>query len=95
MGRKTTKWQLPLDYYDNGTKNIALQYNASAGDNPAYTNGGNIQKTGTNTWKTGTFILSDASLTNGQGDYHGDFRISLNEGSDPDSIDYYTSATSR
>ena len=79
---------ITFDYYDNGTKNIGLQYNASSGENAAYTGGGSIRKTGTDTWKTGTFVLSNASLTNGQGSYQGDFRIYLEEGSDPESIDY-------
>jgi len=62
-----------VTYYDLGTKNLSVQYNASSGTNPNYTKA-DIARADTETWMTKSFTVSDAALDNKQNN-QSDFRI--------------------
>ncbi len=62
---------ITLTYYDNGTDDLAFQYNATGGTNYKHIG---IKKTATNTWITATIALTDASFRNAQNN-GADFRI--------------------
>lgn len=65
-----------LTYYDNGTDDLAFQYNATGANNYKYIG---IRKTATNAWITATIALTDASLRNAQNN-GADFRIGTTTG---------------
>lgn len=65
-----------LTYYDNGTDDLAFQYNATSANNYKHVG---IKKTNTNTWITTTIALTDASLRNAQNN-GADFRIGTTTG---------------
>jgi hypothetical protein len=67
-----------ITYFDNGTDDIAFQYNATAGNNYNYVG---IKKTNTNSWITATIALTDASLRNAQNNAC-DFRVGTTTGYD-------------
>jgi predicted alpha-1,2-mannosidase len=52
-----------IDYYDHGTGNWSLQYDATGN---AYESTAPVAKTGTDTWKTATFTVDDAAFHNGE-----------------------------
>ncbi|MEM7048354.1 MAG: hypothetical protein AAF604_01790 [Acidobacteriota bacterium] len=62
---------IEVTYFDNATGIIFLQYDGSGG---AYSNGGIVSMTGTNTWKTHTFTVNDAYFGNRQ-NRGSDFRV--------------------
>ena len=62
---------ITIDYYDTGTGSLGLQYDASGS---AYTSGGSVALTGTNTWLQHTFHVTDAYFGNRQNG-GADFRI--------------------
>ncbi|MHC1705729.1 MAG: T9SS type A sorting domain-containing protein [Tenuifilaceae bacterium] len=61
-----------ITFFDEGTGNANLQYNANDGSNYKSSS---ITKTGTNTWITATVAITNASLRNAQNNKC-DFRIS-------------------
>jgi hypothetical protein len=66
---------LSIEYYDAGTSTLTLQYDAIGTDfSFYYKNGGSITLTNTNTWKSGTFHVTDAWFGNRQ-NAGADFRI--------------------
>ncbi len=65
-----------ITYFDEGTEDMAFQYNATAGNNYNYIG---IKKTNTNTWITATIALTDASFRNAQNNAC-DFRIGTTTG---------------
>ncbi|WP_161554925.1 glycosyl hydrolase [Ereboglobus luteus] len=60
-------------YYDAGSDNIVLQYQSTTSDGDTV-NAQPIVKTNTNTWKYGTFHLTDAQFDNSRS-WKSDFRI--------------------
>ncbi|WP_307795553.1 GH92 family glycosyl hydrolase [Actinacidiphila acididurans] len=60
-----------IDYYDHGTGNWSLQYDAVGNH---YKSTPAVQKTGTDTWKTATFTVDDAAFGNGE-NAGTDFRV--------------------
>ncbi|MFI1093205.1 GH92 family glycosyl hydrolase [Streptomyces sp. NPDC020917] len=60
-----------IDYYDHGTGNWTLQYDAVGN---TYKNSAPVAKTGTDTWKTATFTVDDAAFHNGE-NAGTDFRV--------------------
>lgn len=65
-----------VTYYDNATGFIRVEYDGASG---AYTNGAQVQMTGTNTWKTATWQINDAWFANRQNGAS-DFRILRSNG---------------
>lgn len=65
-----------VTYYDNAVGFIRLEYDSTAG---AYTNGAQVAMTGTNTWKTYTWQLTNAYFGNRQNG-SSDFRILRSDG---------------
>ncbi|MCP4181685.1 MAG: DUF5060 domain-containing protein [bacterium] len=63
---------ITIDYYDTGNGALELQYDSNE---KAYTLGGSVNLTGSNTWKQHTFQVSDAYFGNRQNN-GADFRIS-------------------
>ncbi|WP_051451019.1 GH92 family glycosyl hydrolase [Actinospica robiniae] len=61
-----------FEYYDTGTNNWQLQYAMHGGS--AYTGAGSVTNTNTNTWKTVTFNLPDAAVSEAMNN-QADFRI--------------------
>lgn len=61
-----------ITFFDEGTSNINLQYNASDGNNYK---SASFPRTGTNTWITATVAITNASFRNAQNNKC-DFRIS-------------------
>ena len=61
-----------ITFFDEGTSNISLQYNASDGNNYK---SASFPRTGTNTWITATVAITNASFRNAQNNKC-DFRIS-------------------
>ena len=61
-----------VEYYDSGTNNWQVQYAMSGGS--AYTGAGSVTNTGTDTWKTATFQLPDAAVSEAMNN-QADFRI--------------------
>ena len=61
-----------ITFFDEGTSNISLQYNANDGNNYK---ANSIAKTGTNAWITATVAITNASFRNAQNNKC-DFRIS-------------------
>ncbi|GAB6011735.1 T9SS type A sorting domain-containing protein [Viscerimonas tarda] len=61
-----------ITYFDEGSDNLKLQYNATASVNYKDQT---VKKTGTNTWVTATMALTDASFRNAQNN-GADFRVS-------------------
>jgi hypothetical protein len=52
-----------VTYRDNGTDSWKLSYDSTTGPKDA----GTVQKTNTNTWKTASYVLTDARFGNGYG----------------------------
>lgn len=72
-----------LSYYDNGTDQIKLEYNAKDEGDPNTTNNYDpvyLTKTGTSIWKTQRFWLENAEFRNTQ-HFNCDFRINTNNDS--------------
>lgn len=67
---------ITLTYYDNGTDDLAFQYNATGGTNYKHVG---IKKTATNAWITATIALTDVSFRNAQNN-NADFRIGTTTG---------------
>ncbi len=65
-----------ITYYDQGSDDIAVQYNATGANNYKFVS---IKKTGTNTWITATIAVTDASFRNAQNNAC-DFRIGTTAG---------------
>jgi hypothetical protein len=67
---------ISFDYFDEGSGAFALDYDSNTGDDLAakYKNGGSVSLTGTNTWKRGSFTVTDALFSNRE-NYGADFRI--------------------
>jgi hypothetical protein len=61
-----------IEYYDTGTNNWQVQYAESGGS--AYTGAGSVTNTNTDTWKTATFALPDAAVSEAMNN-QADFRI--------------------
>ena len=61
-----------IEYYDTGTNNWQVQYAQSGGS--AYTGAGSVTNTNTDTWKTVTFALPDAAVSEAMNN-GADFRI--------------------
>jgi predicted alpha-1,2-mannosidase len=61
-----------VEYYDSGTNNWQVQYAMSGGS--AYTGAGSVTNTNTDTWKTATFTLPDAAVSEAMNN-QADFRI--------------------
>jgi hypothetical protein len=61
-----------IEYYDTGTNNWQVQYAMSGGS--AYTGAGSVTNTNTDTWKTVTFALPDAAVSEAMNN-QADFRI--------------------
>jgi predicted alpha-1,2-mannosidase len=61
-----------IEYYDSGTNNWQVQYAMSGGS--AYTGAGSVTNTNTDTWKTVTFALPDAAVSEAMNN-QADFRI--------------------
>ena len=61
-----------IEYYDTGTNNWQVQYAKSGGS--AYTGAGSVTNTNTGTWKTATFQLPDAAVSEAMNN-QADFRI--------------------
>ncbi|HEY1916275.1 MAG TPA: GH92 family glycosyl hydrolase [Streptosporangiaceae bacterium] len=61
-----------VEYYDSGTNNWQVQYAKSGGS--AYTGAGSVTNTNTDTWKTATFALPDAAVSQAMNN-QADFRI--------------------
>jgi hypothetical protein len=72
QGNRPVVW-ITLGYYDSGTENISLQYQANGGT--TYKNGGSVSRNNTDIWKTYTWYITDAYFGNGQIN-SADFRIS-------------------
>jgi len=72
QGNRPEVW-VTLEYYDSGTENITLQYEAAGGT--TYKSAGSVARTNTNTWKTHLWYITDAYFGNGQTN-NADFRIS-------------------
>ncbi len=62
---------ITVEYWDAGSGTLTLQYDSSGS---AYRDGGTVALTGTNTWKSHTFRVSDAYFGNRQ-NQGADFRI--------------------
>ena len=59
--------RVEVEYLDEGTESFGLQYDSNdctATLNGAYDSAGDVQRTGTGTWKTATFDLPDARFAN-------------------------------
>ena len=67
---------ITLTYYDNGTDDLAFQYNATGGTDYKHVG---IKKTATNAWITATIALTDVSFRNAQNN-GADFRIGTTTG---------------
>jgi hypothetical protein len=78
IGSSQSNLIFTITYFDNGTDDIAFQYNATLAVN--YKNV-TIKKTNTNNWITATIALTDASLRNAQNN-SADFRIGTTTGYD-------------
>ena len=66
-----------VEYFDQGNGAFALQYDSTAG---AYSSAGDVQRTGTGTWKTAAFdLLGDARFANRQNG-GSDFRLAAGSG---------------
>jgi predicted alpha-1,2-mannosidase len=61
-----------IEYYDTGTNNWQVQYAMSGGS--AYTGAGSVTNTNTDTWKSVTFALPDAAVSEAMNN-QADFRI--------------------
>lgn len=61
-----------VEYYDTGTNNWQVQYAESGGS--AYTGAGSVTNTDSDTWKTATFSLPDAAVSEAMNN-QADFRI--------------------
>ena len=61
-----------IEYYDSGTDNWQVQYAAAGGS--AYTQAGSVTDTGSDTWKTVTFALPHAAVSEAMNN-QADFRI--------------------
>ena len=61
-----------FEYYDTGTNNWQVQYAMNGGSN--YTGAGSVTNTNTDTWKTVTFALPDAAVSEAMNN-QADFRI--------------------
>ncbi|HEX4788130.1 MAG TPA: GH92 family glycosyl hydrolase [Actinospica sp.] len=61
-----------IEYYDTGTNNWQVQYAENGGS--AYTGAGSVTNTNTDTWKTATFSLPDAAVSEAMNN-QADFRI--------------------
>ena len=61
-----------IEYYDTGTNNWQVQYAKSGAS--AYTGAGSVTNTNTDTWKTATFPLPDAAVSEAMNN-QADFRI--------------------
>ncbi|MFT7835962.1 GH92 family glycosyl hydrolase [Saccharothrix sp. BKS2] len=61
-----------VDYLDEGAYSWGLQYDSR--DGGAYQHAGSVTNTGTGTWKTATFTVSDAALAHRQNE-RADFRL--------------------
>jgi predicted alpha-1,2-mannosidase len=61
-----------IEYYDSGTNNWQVQYAMSGGSN--YTGAGSVTNTNTDTWKTATFALPDAAVSEAMNN-QADFRV--------------------
>jgi predicted alpha-1,2-mannosidase len=61
-----------IEYYDTGTNNWQVQYAKAGGS--AYTQAGSVTNTDTDTWKTATFALPDAAVSEAMNN-QADFRI--------------------
>ncbi|UCD29488.1 MAG: PKD domain-containing protein [Planctomycetota bacterium] len=68
---------ITIEYYDSGSTNLTLQYDSSDTapfPNDIYKSGGSVALTGTDTWKSHTYYVTDAYFGNRQNG-GADFRI--------------------
>jgi len=63
QGSQTEVW-ISMEYYDSGTENFKLQYDATGGI--YYQNSDSIDRTNSNAWKTYTWHVTDAYFGNNQ-----------------------------
>jgi hypothetical protein len=87
---RTSKIDITIRYYDNGTGTLRLDYDCS--DGAVYKKAGYETRTGTNTWKAWTVHIEDAALAGHM--YRGaDFRIGRYSGDAPLYLDSVTVKT--
>jgi hypothetical protein len=72
---------IAIEYFDDGNGPLTLQYDSNTGNTlPAFfKNGGSVQRTDSDTWKTHLFRVTDSFFGNRQ-NYGADFRIGAGVG---------------
>lgn len=82
---KDTDIMIGVSYYDSGGGNITVQY-LSTTSGSTYVNATPIAKGSTNTWKYGTFHITNAKLDNSKS-WNSDFRIYSGGDNSPEYVD--------